>query len=121
MSQSHDIIAINRLELNAYVGCYKEEQEARQPLFATIELACGTKKAGRSDDLSMTIDYDALVQIVKSEIESRRFNLIEAVAETVADICLGIPKVERAQVKIEKPNALRNAASASVIITRDRQ
>ena len=118
MQNTADIIEINRLKLDAFVGCYKEEQEKKQPLFATISLAVSTEKAARKDDLTLTIDYDALAQIVTEEIESRRFNLIEAVAERIADICLNIPRVDSVRIKVEKPTALNNAECAAITIFR---
>ena len=119
MSQNKsDTISINRLALETFIGCFPEEQKRKQPLFVTVTLGCDTAEAGRTDDLTKTIDYDALSQIIRAEIESHSYRLIEAVAETIADLCLQIPRAAWADVTVEKPTALQDAASASVTIHR---
>jgi dihydroneopterin aldolase len=52
--------------------------------------------------------------------ESSQYFLIEALAERIAEICLGRSDVLRAHVTVEKPAALRFTRTVAVEITRDR-
>ena len=118
--KNSDTISINRLALDTVIGCFPDEQKIKQRLFVTVTLGCDVSEAGHTDDLTKTIDYDALSQIIRAEIESHSYRLIEAVAETIADLSLQIPRAAWADVTVEKPTALQDAASASVTIHRTR-
>jgi FolB domain-containing protein len=68
-----------------------------------------------------TVDYRAIKKRVLALIEASQFFLVEALAEAIADICLGDAKVQKAGVQVEKPSALRFARSVGVRITRERK
>jgi dihydroneopterin aldolase/D-erythro-7,8-dihydroneopterin triphosphate epimerase len=54
-------------------------------------------------------------------VEDSQFYLVEKMASEIADICLQDPRVEQAQVSVEKPGALRFARSVGVSIERGRK
>ncbi len=68
----------------------------------------------------MPVDYRAVKKCILSEVEQSQYYLVEALAERIAGICLENPGVQRAQVTVEKPSALRFARSVGVEITRER-
>ena len=115
-----DLISINRLRLSAIIGCWDEERRNPQPLVASIAISCNTKRAARTDALEETIDYDALSQLIASELASHSYRLLETAAQAIADICLKPPMAQAVTVTLEKPKALANADSASVTIFRRR-
>ena len=77
--------------------------------------------AGESDDLRKTVDYDALVRLVTEAFTTRRFSLIEAAAEAVAQAVLAaFPAVETVEVEVRKPAAPIDAVFASVGVAVER-
>jgi len=75
-------------------------------------------EAGRTDDLTKTIDYKAVKQAIIRLVEESHFFLVEALAETIAQKCLEFNRVEQVDVVVEKPGALRYARTVGVEISR---
>jgi D-erythro-7,8-dihydroneopterin triphosphate epimerase len=115
-----DIIRIQDLSLRTIIGIYPEERREKQDVLFNIALHADLRKAGKSDDLRDTVDYKALKQEIIRRVEASSFNLIEALAESVAQLCLKNRKIARVQVSVDKPGALRFARSVSVTVDRKR-
>lgn len=115
-----DRIEIKDLLLRAIIGVNADERHARQDVLINLTLFTDTRTAGRSDDLSETVDYRALTKRVIALVEASRYLLVEKLAAEVADLCLEASRVERVRVTVEKPGALRFARSVGVTIERER-
>jgi FolB domain-containing protein len=112
-----DVIEINRLHVRTEVGFSPHELGKLQELIITIHLKT-SKKAGQTDRVEDTINYDTIANDVLFHVENKRYNLIEAVAADVAHICVvrhGVPWVK---VLVQKPNCLRCSDYSSVTIER---
>lgn len=115
-----DRIIIRNLKLETLVGIYPKEKKTRQNIILNIIIFCELRKAGKSDRLEDTVDYKALKNMIVDFVEKGKFNLIEAVAEGVAKICLSNPCVSGVRISIDKPGALTRAESVAVEIERHR-
>jgi len=115
-----DIIRIRDLRVRSRVGVTAAERRLPQDVDLTITLHVDLRRACRSDRLRDTVDYKALKKAILAECEARRFVLIERMAQGVADLALRDPRVERVQVTVQKPGALRFARCSEVEIVRER-
>jgi len=115
-----DRIFIRDLALRCIIGIYPEERREKQDIVINVEMHCDLRKAGRSDDLNDTVDYKAIKKAILKLVEESGFQLIESLAESIADIALASDKVQTVVVAIDKPGALRFAKSSAVEITRTR-
>lgn len=115
-----DKIYIRDLALRCIIGIYPEERREKQDIVINIALYCDLRKAGRSDDLNDTVDYKAIKKAILKLVEGSQFQLIESLAENIADIALVDGKVRKVVVTIDKPGALRFAKASAVEITRER-
>ena len=115
-----DRIFIRDLALRCIIGIYPEERREKQDVVINVEMHCDLRAAGRSDDLTDTVNYKSIKKAILMLVENSRFQLIESLAENVADIALADAKVEKVVVTIDKPGALRFAKSSAVEITRGR-
>ncbi len=115
-----DRILISDLRARCVIGVNAEERREKQDVLLNIVLYTDTRKAGRSDRFEDAVDYRALKKRVLLFVEDSKYNLIEALAEAVADICLDHPGVRQAMIRVEKPSALRFARSVGVEIVRKR-
>lgn len=111
-----DIIEVTGLKIDCVIGVYEWEKKIKQPLL--IDLKIKTSLVGCNDEIKNTIDYDALCQEITNFVSKSNFNLIETIAEKVADIIKGKLGVEQLSVRISKPNAVKNAKNISVTIER---
>jgi 7,8-dihydroneopterin aldolase/epimerase/oxygenase len=77
------IVELNALEVFGYHGVYEEEQRRGQPFWFDVELEVGSR--GADDDLAGAVDYTEVVASIREVSDSRRFDLLEALAAAVAD------------------------------------
>ncbi len=115
-----DKIYIRDLHLRCVVGLYEEERRAKQDVIINIVLYADYRTACTTDRIEDTVDYKQIKKKVVAVVEASSFFLIERLAEAVAAICLETPQVERVEVTVDKPGALRFARSVAVEITRER-
>jgi dihydroneopterin aldolase/D-erythro-7,8-dihydroneopterin triphosphate epimerase len=107
-------IYIRELALRCIIGVFPEEREKRQDVTINVVMDCDFSRAAETDRLEDTVDYKTIKLAIVSMVESSEFNLIETLADRVADICLADDKVKTVTVTVDKPGALRFARSVAV-------
>ncbi len=110
-----DHIQIRQLKLDALIGVYPRERKAPQLVVVDLVLHTDLQVAGRSDHLADTIDYAALVARIRKAVAKSRFQLLEALAEHIADRCLREPRIAAVDVTVAKPGALPGIGVAVTI------
>jgi dihydroneopterin aldolase len=115
-----DRIIIPGIPLRAHVGVTAEERDIEQDIVVGVVLHLDLAPAGTSDDLAKTVDYDAVCETASRVVASRPFDLIEAIAEEVAQAISDAFDVVEVDVRVEKPGALTswNVPFAAVEIRR---
>lgn len=111
-----DSLHIKALSVATRIGVHDWEQKINQQLLIDISIPADFSQC--HDDLTNTVDYDALCIQVTEFAESSAFQLIESVAEQVAHLILQNFKVAQVTVGISKPHAVKNAAQIQVVVTR---
>ena len=81
---NRDTIHLRNMQFFAYHGVNPEEKALGQRFEVDVALRMDTRPAGLSDDLRQTINYAQVYKVVKRIVEEERFDLIEALAETLA-------------------------------------
>lgn len=123
MSGSLDRIGVTRIAVFGRHGVLPEEAVLGQRFYISLEARLHLAPAGRSDDVAHTVSYADLTQIAVEIATERRFNLIEALAETIAATILDrFAPVEAITVRVDKPSAPVPAIldGVSIEITRHR-
>lgn len=99
-----DKIYIEDLELYAYHGVNIEEKNMGQRFTISLELSIDLRKAGKSDDLTQTVNYAELCKKVEKHFTDVKYDLIEKCAEELAQmILLNYDKVLKVKVMLKKP------------------
>lgn len=113
-----DIIFLHNLRIDAVIGVWEWERRIRQTLQLDIDLGVDTERASRTDDIADTIDYKAVADRIMSFTRDSEFNLIEALADTIARIVLDEFEVKWIRVRINKQGVVRQVRDVGVIIER---
>lgn len=116
-----DELAVRGIECWAHHGVFEFEKREGQTFVVDLVLGLDTRPAAASDDLHDTVDYGSLVASVKAAVESDPVDLIEVVAQRIADVCLLDARVEWARVTLHKPDAPIDATFADVALTISRK
>lgn len=119
-----DNITITGLECFGHHGCSTAENELGQRFTIDAVLELDLAAAGRSDDLTQTVDYAAVMTGLRHAVESETHRLIEAAAEDAADWLLAAyPLVARVTITLHKPASPipEHFRDVAVTITRSRE
>jgi dihydroneopterin aldolase len=122
---------IRDLVLDAAIGVYAHEHDRTQRIRINLELAiedeaalAPTRQLSRAgvgrDDLARVVDYEQIVIATRATVSAGHVQLVETLAERLADLCLTDHRVLAARVTVEKLDVFPDAASAGVQIERRR-
>ena len=117
-SMTPDTIYIHGLKLQTIIGCLPHEKEKPQTLIIDVELVKDLQKAAKTDDIKQTINYADVIEKIQYFIHSSRFELIESLAEHIAQLLLKEYPSDQVTIKIQKPEAIANVPQVGIIITR---
>lgn len=113
---------IEGIEALGYHGVYDAERESGQPFIVDVELKVDLEKAGKTDDLNETLDYNDIAILIHNEIIGPPVKLIEALAERIAQkILKTYPTIEKVEVTVHKPRAPITVPFGDVSITIKRE
>ena len=115
-----DRIFIEGLAARCIIGLGPEERRENQDVLIDLVLGADLRQAARSDRFEDAVDYRVIKKQVLALTEGSQFQLLEALAQAIADACLATPRVQEAEVTVHKPGALRFARSVAVRLVRSR-
>jgi dihydroneopterin aldolase len=112
-----DRITLVGLEAHGRHGVLASERETGQVFGVDVALGLDTRPAAASDDLADTVDYGALAQDVLAVVTGEPVDLLETLAQRIADVCLGDLRVQWTEVTVHKPDAPIDATFSDVTLT----
>lgn len=124
MPEGRDHVALRGIVGFGHHGVFDFERRQGQRFVVDVTCFLDLSPAAASDDLDQTIDYGALASVVVADIERDPLNLIEALAERIAQTCLKQhQRVDTVQVTVHKPGAPMpvEVADVAVTVTRSRR
>jgi len=98
-----DRIVLGNMRFQARHGVHDYEKVTPQPFEVDVELVTDLQPAGIADDLTLTIDYGKAYAAVQGIVETRTYDLLEALAEAIAHDLLAGFDVPEVVVRIRKP------------------
>lgn len=101
---SDDRVLMRGLAFYGYHGVVPEENRLGQRFVVDLDLMLPLGDAGRSDDLTKTVDYGAVLADVRAIVEGPSLKLVETVAERIASRILGTYAVDAVRVRVRKPD-----------------
>ena len=113
-------INITNLRLRTYIGFNPEEKAKQQDVIVNAEIRYRADAAYRSDDEADALDYKIISKRMIRHIENGRFHLLEKLTADLVAIATESELVTFAEVRVDKPHALRFADSVSVCLSASR-
>jgi D-erythro-7,8-dihydroneopterin triphosphate epimerase len=113
-----DKIHIRDLAAECIIGTEPKERTDKQTVVFNLALECSLSKAGRSDRIDHTVNYKLVRDRIVRMVEASEYELIESLAEKVAELCLEDRRILRFSVTVDKPGALTRARSVAVEVQR---
>jgi dihydroneopterin aldolase len=113
-----DIIFLRELKVDMLIGVYEWEKRVPQTLQFDLEIGLPNTRACLSDDIADALDYSEVARHIQTVLASRHFNLLEALAEHIAQIILNDFKAPWVKVSVAKLSALPGCKQVGINIQR---
>jgi dihydroneopterin aldolase len=112
---------LQQLRVDCIVGIYPHERAATQTVLLDIELDYDFAPPAASDAIPDAVDYDHVAANVTALLQTRRFQLLEAMAEHTATMLFDRdPRIQAVRLVIQKPAAVPAADASFVRVARTR-
>ena len=113
-------VIIKDLILNFFIGYYSSEKVKKQNVKFNIELNYTDQKNHNDKDIKSIIDYGKIIKVIKNLTENKHYNFLETLADDLFDELFKEERIYKIKLKIEKLDAIREAASVGIEITKNR-
>ncbi|GAB2565893.1 dihydropteroate synthase [Leucobacter ruminantium] len=112
-----DRITLTGLEVFAHHGVFDFERERGQRFLIDAEVEVDLRPAAAGDALERTVHYGELADAIVEAVRRDPVDLIETLAERVAQVALGFPGVREASITVHKPDAPIDAVFSDVSVS----
>jgi D-erythro-7,8-dihydroneopterin triphosphate epimerase len=113
-------INISNLRLRTFIGFNPDEKTKQQDVIVNAEIHYRADSAFISDDQDDALNYKNITKHMIDHIENGHFHLLEKLAADLLAIASDSEQVSYAEVRVDKPHALRFADSVSVTLSATR-
>ncbi len=99
-----DSITLENMAFYGFHGTDPNESKLGGRFFVDAVLVADLSKPGATDRLEDTVNYELVYRIIRDHVEGKRFNLLEALAQQIADTLIAdFPAVRRVTIRVRKP------------------
>ena len=113
-----DIIFLHNLKVDTVIGIFDWERKIRQSVIIDLDMAFDIRKAASSEHIDDTLNYKLVAKRLIAFVEAAEFQLVETLAERIAEIILSEFPVPWVRVRLNKQGAVRGARDVGIIIER---
>lgn len=116
-----DVIKISDLLIRCIIGINPEERDKKQDVLINIAMYGDFSGSAITDSIDDALNYKTIAKDVIRYAESTSFNLVESLAEKIAELCFQENRCRAVTVSVQKPGALRFASNVGITINRKRR
>jgi len=113
-------VLIRDLVLACSIGAHAHERAAEQRVRVNIAIDVDASAGTAGDNLANVLDYEAVVLAVRHIAAKGHINLVETLAERIAEACLADRRAAAVWVRVEKLDVFPDVASVGVELARNR-
>ena len=114
-----DRVFVHDFVLDVEIGVYTHEKGVTQRVRFSVDVDVLPATANLNDDINRALDYDHIIGGIKSIIARGHINLVETLAEEVANLCLAHPRATRVTVIIEKLDKEPGAVGVEIVRSKE--
>jgi dihydroneopterin aldolase len=113
-----DIIFLRDLRIETIIGIYDWERRIKQTVSLDLEMGADIRKAAASDHIDDTLNYKAVAKRLIEFVGASEYQLVETLAERIAELVLGEFQVPWLRLTVNKTGAVRGARDVGIVIER---
>ncbi len=115
-----DVVFVENLRVQTIIGIYDWERVTPQPVLIDLALFNDTQQVAHQHSLADGVNYKEVCEAVSHWTQSMQAQLVEELAEHLAEQLLKHYPISKVTIKISKPMAIKEASGVGVQITRER-
>lgn len=116
-----DYLFIDGLKVKAQLGIYTWEQRIAQTVLIDVKMQVAPNQAAQNNDITMTLNYQQVVEYIRAFFTDEVFGIIENIAERLATILLEKFAINWLRLRIAKPNIFADVDAVGITIERGEQ
>lgn len=113
-----DIVYLHGLKVECVIGVWEWERRIKQTVTIDLDMAADIGRAAASDQLEDTLNYKAVAKRLIKFVGDSEFQLVETMAEEIAELLRAEFSIPWCRVRINKRGAVRGAGDVGVVIER---
>lgn len=113
-----DKIFLNELKVDTVIGIWDWERKIRQTVVIDLEMSADIAKAAATDNVDDTLNYKLVAKRIQSFVADSSFQLVETLAERIAEVVRDEFDVEWVKVRVNKVGAIRGSRDVGILIER---
>jgi len=114
-------VIIKDLVFETSIGIHDFEKEKEQQIKFNIEIDINPLLKASENDLKSIVNYENVINKVKSITHKKHYNLLETLAEDIFTNLFLAKNIIKIKLRIEKPEIIKNTSSVGVEITKKRK
>ena len=115
-----DTIFLHDLRVETVIGIWEWERKIRQTVSIDLEMGADIRRAAATDSIDDTLNYKKVAKRVQQFVGDSEYQLVETMAEKIAETVLAEFDIPWIDVRVNKPGAIRGARDVGVRIRRQR-
>ena len=113
-----DHIVLTGLRIKCIIGIFDWERKTKQDVVIDLKFPCNIRKAASNDNITDTMDYKKIAKTTIAFVEKSSYQLIETLAEKLADLLLRQFGLAEIELSVSKPGAVRGSQNVGIHIHR---
>ncbi|MDR6266235.1 dihydroneopterin aldolase [Roseobacter sp. N2S] len=113
-----DRISVRDYTTSVEIGAFQAERDVEQRIRFNVVLEVARHGAADTDDVDQVLSYDTIIEAIQFELAAERLNLLETLAERIAERILGHAKAVRVFVRIEKLDRIPGTLGIEIVRSR---
>ena len=113
-----DTIFLHDLKIDTVIGIWDWERKIRQTVVIDLEMSADIARAAATDSVEDTLNYKSVAKRIQTFVGESSFQLVETLAEKIAQIVREEFGVQWVKVRVNKPGAIRGSRDVGILIER---
>ena len=114
-------VLIKNFIINEIIGIHKHEKINKQKIIFNIFIDVNQNTLPKDSDLTSIVDYEKITNKLENLVKNKNYNFLESLAEDSFHRIFEDKRINSVKIKIEKPDAIKNAKSVGVEVFKTRK
>lgn len=114
------IIKIKNFKFKTILGIYEWEESFDREIIINAAIHTDHDSARYTKNINDAIDYDQIITKIKNSLTSKKFKLIEELAQEILDLIMQDSRIKKCEVEVDKVKVVENVESFSITLVSER-